>query len=103
MRWPKNDGVADFEKLTVPVRAAIRKAYTLKLRDYGDKIPWTGPPTPQSILACSLPFEKRLKRNNLIYEDKDQGRDPLAVIIGITLKLGIELGRRIERAEMRQN
>jgi len=45
---------------------------------------------------CEFPSE-RLTAIALDYDEHDQGRDPMRVLIGIAIQLGIEQGIRIDR------
>jgi hypothetical protein len=46
--------------------------------------------------ATYFTFDERVSAEQLRYDDEEQGRDPLEVIIGIAIQLGIEQGRRVE-------
>jgi hypothetical protein len=94
--WPENDAAAVFDTLTEPVADLVRQAYSLKRKAAIKKgLDWKGPSLPWSLRASCLPFEEKLNAENLRYDDEEQGRDPLEVIIGIAVQLGIEQGRRI--------
>jgi len=98
--WPKNDKHMSFENLTKPVWRAIRKAYKLTSKDYGESIKWTGPKLPKSMGATCLSYDELLTRENLEYSEQDQGRDPLEELIGIAVQLGIEQGRRLAKEDL---
>lgn len=100
-KWPKDDKRMSFEELTFPVYKAIRKAYKLSPKDYGDRINWTGPELPKSMGASCLTYDKLLTRENLEYSEQDQGRDPLEEIVGVAVQLGIEQGRRIIKEDLK--
>ncbi len=99
--WPKDDKHVSFCKLTEPVCKAIRKAYKLTPRNYGDKIKWTGFVLPERIAATCLPYDEVLTREQLEYSEQDQGRDPLEEIVGIAVQLGIEQGRRLFKEDLK--
>ena len=98
--WPKNDKHMSFSKLTDPVYRAIRRAYTLTPNDYGESIKWTGPELPESMRATCFSYAEKLTREQLEYDEQDQGRDPLEVIVGIAVQLGIEQGRRLAKEDL---
>jgi len=98
--WPKNDKHMHFSELTEPVCRAIRKAYKLTSKDYGEGIKWTGPELPQSMRAGCLPYDELLTRKQLEYSEQDQGRDPLEEIVGIAIQLGMEQGRRLNKTDL---
>lgn len=93
--WPTDDRNLSFWELTNPVCAAIKKIYSLKRKNHGD-IEWTGPSTPEFLLSTSLTFEERLSKTMLDYDEHEQGRDPLEILVGIAVQLGMEQERRIK-------
>jgi hypothetical protein len=97
--WPKDNETVSFWNLTGPVCFAIRQAYELVPKDYGKKIVWSGLTLPKNMKVTSLEFDERLIRKQLEYEEEDQGRDPLEVIVGIAVQLGIEQGRRLNEKD----
>jgi len=99
-KWPKDDKHMNFEDLTGPVYKAIKQVYKLTPKDYGERIKWTGPALPKSMEATCLSFEEALTKEQLKYDEEDQGRDPLKVLIGIAVQLGIEQGRRINKKDV---
>ena len=101
--WPENDKVLSFWELTDPVVDLVRQAYSLRRKAAIKKgLDWKGPSLPKSLAASSFPFDEKVSAENLRYDEEEQGRDPLTVIIGIAVQLGIEQGRRISAAEMNQ-
>jgi hypothetical protein len=73
---------------------SIRATYALKRKiPKGKSIPYDGPETTSSKLT-SLPIGEQLKAHNLRFQEEEQGRDPLAVLVGIALALGMEQGWR---------
>jgi len=87
-----------FTKLTRPIIRAIHFAYGLRRKNRHRNIPWGGPETPSTNATCFPPRES-LQVGNLKYEENDQGRDALTVIVGLAVRLGIEQGRALEREE----
>ena len=88
-----------FDELTEPVCKAIRALYRLTPWNNGDSIKWTGPELGKRMKAHSLEFDELLTRESLEWNDEDQGRDPLMVVVGIAIQLGIEQGRRLYRKD----
>lgn len=101
-QWPKS-GTLPFDDLSDAVLKAINELYTLKRKTPKD-IKWTGPPLEESILTsvCIQP-ENVLTIDMLEYEENDQGRKPIEVLIGIAIQLGIEQGIRIQKAKYFQD
>ena len=93
--WPSSDGILSFEDLTNPICEAIRTIYTLKKHDYGD-IKWTGPALPKFLAVTCLTFDERLTKAMLDYDAEDQGREPLEVLVGMAVQLGMEQERRMK-------
>lgn len=94
--WPDEKPV-NFRELVGPVCDAVRFSYDLSRRNEHRSIPWTGHNIGSEELVCSSPPHERLKRSELQYNEKEQGRDALEVLVGIAVQLGIEQGRRMER------
>jgi len=78
------------------VEDAIRQAYRLKFRGYRD-LKWRGLDIGEDTKAGCFSPDEQLNAGNLRYDQEDQGRSPLRVIVGVAVQLGIEQGRRIER------
>ena len=93
--WPEEDGTLRFWELTNPVCAAIKEIYNLKRKNHGD-IEWTGPSTPEFLLSTALEFSERLSKDMLDYDEHEQGRDPLTILVGIAVQLGMEQERRMK-------
>lgn len=93
-KWPKDDKLMQFDVLVAAVCKALKVAYVLAPKAFGENIPWIGPSLPKSMAHICLPFNDLLTREQLEYEES-QGRTILEIIIGIAIKLGIEQGRRI--------
>lgn len=92
--WPENNEPLSFDNLTAPLRKAFQFAYTLKRKNEGRSIPWTGPDQGKHA-GYSLHPTEQLSAENLRYSDEEQGRDALEELLGLALRLGIEQGRRI--------
>ena len=116
IKWPDGNKTADFDAITGPIVQALADAI-------GNKMVWTEPVKRRGGYAfssgtssikgidyngldildnlkhvCQSP-DKRLSREGLQFDWEDQGRHPVEVIVGLAVQLGIEQGRRIERAE----
>jgi hypothetical protein len=75
-------------------------AYDLKRKNASRSIPWTGYDVGEDTkVGCFSPHEA-LAKNNLAFQEEDQGRDALDALIQIAIQLGIEQGRRLERADV---
>ncbi len=84
----------DFVEITSACRKALEFAFTLKRKNAGKDIPWTG---PNYSHANHLSPDEALKAEQLAHAEEDQGRDNLDEVIAVILQLGIEQGRRIRR------
>lgn len=100
--WPADDCNLSFWELTNPVCAALKKIYSLKRKNHGD-VEWTGPSTPKFLLSTSLTFEERLSKDMLDYDEHEQGRDPLEILVGIAVQLGMEQERRMKACSTDQD
>lgn len=92
--WPAK-GTVNFEDMTGPVCEAIRFAYDLSRKNHNWSIPWTGYNIGARALVGGPPPHLRLRRDSLHYDEYDQGRDALEVLVGVAVQLGIEQGRRM--------
>lgn len=88
--WPDNNAIAAFADIVSPIRDAVNQAYSLK-RKHGT-IKWSGLDIGhKEKVGCFSPDED-LSVNSLAYH-AERDRDPMDVIIGIAVRLGIEQGR----------
>ncbi len=94
--WPL-EGPVDFEELTGPVCRAIRFGYQLERRNKDTSIPWTGLDIGKCEKAAGFSPHDKLHSTNLEYDENEQGRDALEVLVGIAVQLGAEQGRRMAR------
>ncbi len=97
--WPKNDTVY-FEDLTDPLRKVVDDLYKLERKPYCD-IDYKGYGLPNESSYSFQPNE-RLNEENLRYDDEDQGRDAMTVVIGLAVQLGIEQGTVMERKRCKE-
>ena len=100
--WPDDGKVVDFEDLVEPVCEAIKEAYELVPRDYGERINWNGFALPKFCRATCFPYEEKLTREQLEYSEECQGRDPLREIVAIAVQLGAEQGQRMLMSDGRR-
>ncbi len=99
--WPDNDETLDFSDLTEPIVDLIRQAYWLNSAHSTKKgLVWRGPSLPKSLAATCHPYDEALSAERLRYNDSEQGIDPLMVIVGIAVQLGIEQGRRMNASKV---
>ncbi len=93
--WP--DGTVPFWELAEPLCDAVGQLYELNRKPTAD-VKWSGYGFPDEALrSCEQP-DNRLTVESLNYEECDQGRDPMRVIIGLAIQFGIEQGIRSEQA-----
>lgn len=86
MRW--------HDDLVGALVASLRATYDMKRKiPLGESIPYGGPETTSSKLT-SLPVGEQLKGYNLQFQEEEQGRDPLTVLVNVALQLGMEQGFR---------
>ncbi len=95
--WPEDGSTAPFEDLILPIRKAIKAAYSMRRRRAKQDVPYHGYDIGQHVKAGSFGPDEALTAANLAYSNEDQGRDALDVILGLAMQIGIEQGRRIER------
>lgn len=96
--WPKDGKTVNFREMTEPVVDAIRFAYRLERQNDGQDIPWHGLALGKGETVCGPQPDEKLNAENLRYDDEDQGRDALTVLVGLAVQLGIEQGRRMTKA-----
>lgn len=95
-KWPEGNETVRFDDLVEPVCEAIQFAYNLERKNRNRSIPWTGLDISEDTkVGCPSPPD-RLRRDSLRYDEEEQGRDALRVIVGIAIQVGIEQGRRIQ-------
>lgn len=99
--WPtKKDEHVNFSDLTEGILHAVRFAYKLTRKNAGKDIPYQGYDIGDDVKAgCPSP-DIQLSAEHLRYSEEDQGREPIETIIGVAVQIGIEQGRRLERADM---
>lgn len=100
MGWPANNKPAQFELLVSSCKKALEQGIKWERINPTKSIKWTGPLSAKSQLVTTLDFPEMLRAKNLLYNEGEQGRDVVDVILGIAIRLGIEQGRRIVVSEL---
>lgn len=101
--WPKDPAQAvDFCELVNPIIAAIKFCYDLKRKNEDKDVPYNGYPNGWRERVTTPTPAEWLTTKSLKWNEEDQGREVLEVIISIALQLGIEQGRRIVAKEVRR-
>lgn len=94
----------NFEDITKSLKKAVKFAYSTRRKNKTKDIPWDGPNlTITRILAGCFNINESLKEENLIYNEENQGRDALDIIISCAVQLGIEQGIRMKMEELNKN
>ncbi|MES2963196.1 MAG: guanylate kinase [Bdellovibrionota bacterium] len=90
--WPAKDAPADFEKITSHVTKAMKKELRVTRINRDKDVEWIG--LKNARIGFTYPYGDFLKAGNLRYSEKDQGRDALTEITGVTALVGMEQGLR---------
>ena len=98
-QWPAKNKSVNFYELCEPICKAIRFAYQLTRQNEGVSLPWDGLTIGERELVTCFSPDERLSKEQLEYDEEDQGRDALDVLVGLAIQLGIEQGRRMTTAE----
>jgi hypothetical protein len=93
-------GVGDFETLVEPFIKATKFAYKMSRKNRGKDIPYHGYTTTD---GRSLSPQERFTAESLEYDETDQGRDALTVILGSLASVAIEYGKRLALKEVREH
>ncbi len=99
MDWPENGEPARFADIVEPLMEAFKQGATwnMKTSMLTADIPWVGLPSPSDAHVNGSP-KQRLSAEWRKH-DREQGRNFLCTIISIAVSLGVEQGRRRERAD----
>lgn len=92
------NGAAQFDDLVQPILSAIRFAYSLRRKNRDKNIPYDGYDRPSILHVCPSVTET-FSSDYLTEVEEDQGRTALDEIIAVAVQIGIEQGRRLEKAE----
>ena len=96
--WPEDEtSPLELHELVQPLADAILSAYELNRKDRDRDIPWTGPEGGGAETIGVFGNAEALTAEQLRYDEDEQGRNALWVILGIAVRLGCEEGRRIDR------
>ena len=95
--WPDNDKPAQASDILKPIRDAIEFAYTLRRKNEGLDIPYTGHDIGEEEKACCISPHNGINAEAIEFALDHNGMDALHEILGLALLLGIEQGRRMER------
>lgn len=90
--WPDGQEPASFDKLVGPLRDSVDAIYELKRLD-DQEIPYVGYDVGDQHVALGM--LEQLTPDMLRYDEEDQGRDAMRVILALAVRLGIEQGRRM--------
>ncbi len=93
--WPEDGKTARFSELVESVRKAIEFAYSMERKNKSRSVPWEGMSIGEDSLTSCLPPGETLRLRQLRYNENEQDRDALDMILGIAIQLGIEQGKRI--------
>lgn len=92
--WPGDGSPTQFTSIVDPLRDAVDHLYELRRLPEKD-VPWTGLEIGQRELGGNYGAVERLTAASLRYDEEEQDRDPMRVLLGLAVQLGIEQGRRI--------
>jgi len=95
INWRPDGEPEKLENIVIPLKRTLKDLiFSLKGRSPVKDLFYDGFTLGDNELVSSLPPDQSLSFKNLCRE-KQQGRDPLDIILGIAVQLGIEQGRRI--------
>lgn len=101
-RWPQHGKPSTHAKLTKRVSTAIKSAYKLKRATQRSGAPtditWKGPELGMQTRGVAGSAALQLSQASLAYA-AERGRDPIDVLTGIAVSLGIEQGRRLVKSD----
>jgi hypothetical protein len=100
-KWPEDKNEpASIDDLLDPIKETLKKTYSMRKKPLKGPVPWDGVddvgPTARAVAHTKI--AEILSPKDLQYH-QERGRSLLDVLLLITLQLGIEQGRRIERQE----
>lgn len=88
-KWPKDDSPVSFRELVEQIREAILFAFDIKRKNRNKNIPWEGYDIGEDSKVCWPSPNEKFRVKNM------KCKEPLDVILGVLLQLGIEQGKRI--------
>ena len=103
-KWPQHGRPSTHAKLAKRVSSTIKRAYKLKRvtrRDGGpSELAWRGPEVGLATRSALGSAQHQLTAANLAY-NAQRGREPIDVLAGIAISLGIEQGQRMVKTDPR--
>lgn len=87
----------DFEKTVEKLHKAVKHAYSMRRKNRGKDIPWDGPGLDVSLLATSYDIKEQFSAENLKYDEIEQARDALTIILGVAIQLGYSQALAIQK------
>jgi len=102
-KWPKSKSEpAPFDELISPIKFSVRFAYELNRKNIGKNIPYEGYDAGEIVGLSDPPANEKLSAEGLQWVEEDQGMDALDVLVDLAVQVGIEQGKRIERAKFQE-
>ncbi len=97
-QWPKDEAAyVLFSDLVDPLRHVVNFAYVLQRQNEGVDIPWVGYDIGNREKATCITPDELFTVDCMKFQDEDQGRDVMDLVLTLAVQLGIEQGRRVER------
>lgn len=97
--YPKEDSNVYFEDLVEPFVKMVRKAYSLRRINRKKAVPYSGYPNGFDTRDGTSEPWRRFQVESMKYDEYDQGRDAIRVIVGMMFTVISEIGcREIRRA-----
>ncbi|MBK9069472.1 MAG: hypothetical protein IPL79_00465 [Myxococcales bacterium] len=101
-KWPRGGKPSTHAKLTKRVSTAIKGAYKLNRATQRSGAPtdiaWKGPELGVQTAAIAGSAARQLTKDSLDYAAQ-RGREPIDVLTGIAVSLGIEQGERMVKSD----
>lgn len=98
-RQPPEEGkryTRDFSDMAEALRRSVDAAYDLERKDRTKDVPYDGPEIEASaVLSTSFTVAEALTAEQLNYDEDNQGRDAMHVILGKAIQLGMEQAYRM--------
>lgn len=97
--WPEDGSPADFVDLVTPLVEVFEKLYEIGWENTDEDIVYDGYEIDD--LHICIAAEESFTSENLHWQQSDQGREPIEILLAIAVQLGIKQGRKLA-AEKRQ-
>lgn len=98
-KWPEDGDWVYYGDLMDPVKKALSFAYDLIRKNQGKDIPYDGYNTPST--AATVPNPEALLKEDWIKLAREQGEEPIDLILGVAFRLGHEQGYRVREVEQK--